>query len=107
MKHIFRSFIALSLCLSLILSLSGCSLIGSVVSGETVEVTFVIGTEKQKASVPYGETVSPPLTPKVKNRIFSGWYTDPTLAKEYDFSTPVRHSFSLYAGFSIERLISL
>ena len=102
MKHIFRPFIALALCFSLILALSGCSLIGSVVSGETVDVTFVVGDKAETVSVPHGEVVSPPLTPKMENRIFSGWYTEPACENEYDFSTPVRRSLSLYAGFVLD-----
>ena len=102
MKHIFRSFVALALCLSLLLSLCGCSLIGPVVSGETVEVTFVVGNKAETVSVPYGEAVAPPLTPKMENRIFSGWYTDASLQTEYDFSTPVRRALSLYAGFVLD-----
>lgn len=102
MKHISRSFVALALCLSLIFSLSGCAFFVPAVSGETVEVTFVVGDKAETVSVPYGEAVSPPLTPKMENRIFSGWYTDASLQTEYDFSTPVSRPLSLYAGFVLD-----
>ena len=98
MKHIFRAFVALVLCFSLVLALGGCSFIG----GGTAEVAFVIGDQAEKISVPYGDKVSPPLNPKAENRIFCGWYTDPALENEYDFSTPVYRDLALYAGFVLD-----
>ncbi len=101
MKRIFRSLIALSLSLCLLICLCGCSLWGAV-TGEEMQVSFITDSQEIRVSVPFGDTVSPPLNPKMENRIFSGWYTDASLSEEYDFSTPVIRDLRLYASFVLD-----
>lgn len=101
MKRTFRPLIVLMLSACL-LFLSSCSLLDSVMSGESVTVTFVTGSEGNEVNVPYGEVVSPPKMPTQKDRIFSGWYTDPQFENEYDFSSPVRRDLTLYAKFVLD-----
>lgn len=50
------------------------------------------------ASVKDGELLSKPTDPVRVNMFFDGWYLDnTTFAEEYDFSSPVKESFTLYA----------
>lgn len=102
MKRIFRPLIAMLLSVCLAFSLSGCALLDAALSGEGVTVTFVIEDKKSEVSVPLGDTVSPPKTPQIEDRIFSGWYTDSACKNEYDFSTPVLGNLTLYAGFVLD-----
>ncbi len=101
MKRIFRPLIVLLISACLLFSLSGCGLLDAAL-GESITVTFVVDEKASEVSVPFGDVVSPPKTPKAEDRIFSGWYIDPALKTEYDFSTPVIGDLTLYAGFVLD-----
>ncbi len=105
MKRILRSVLSVLLFACIAFSLCGCSLLSALTGGDsgiTVSVTFVTDAKEETVSVPFGEVVSPPKTPKAEDRIFSGWYTDEALKNEYDFSTPVLTNLTLYAGFVLD-----
>ena len=44
-----------------------------------------------------GQTATKPADPTLENNVFDGWYSDKELTSEYDFTTPVTGSFTLYA----------
>ena len=44
-----------------------------------------------------GQTATKPADPTLENNVFGGWYSDEELTSEYDFTTPVTGSFTLYA----------
>lgn len=47
-----------------------------------------------------GDTlVSPAVEPKLRGKIFSGWYTDKQCTDYYSFDTPVTSDVTLYAGW--------
>lgn len=64
------------------------------------------GTEINSQAVVLGKTVNEPENPEHKEKPetekFAGWYTDKQLTKEYDFSTKVKNSFTLYAKWRHE-----
>jgi uncharacterized repeat protein (TIGR02543 family) len=62
-------------------------------------VTFVSneGLAVESQIIDVGGKVIYPPTPDRKNYLFVVWCTDPQLAVEYDFNSPVSGSFSLYA----------
>ena len=93
-----RRFLSLLLCLCLLLSLCACDLSNVA----RVNVTFVTEGRESIVSVPLGDVVSPPKTPRLEGRIFDGWYTDEACKQEYDFSSPVLSSLTLYAGFVLD-----
>ncbi len=51
--------------------------------------------------VSYADTVTKPDDPTLENYTFAGWYTDETLENEYDFTTEVQESFTLYAKWTL------
>ena len=58
------------------------------------------GTSVESQSVLKGNTVSKPADPThSKCMEFKGWYTDKNTTNKYDFNTPVKSSFTLYAGW--------
>ena len=50
-----------------------------------------------------GQTATKPADPTLENNVFGGWYSDEELTSEYDFTTPVTGSFTLYAKW-VERI---
>lgn len=99
MKRFLRILLPCLLLCALLISLLGCSLFP--MDGEHT-VTFRIGNKQEQVSVASGGVVSPPKSPKMENRIFSGWYTDAACKEAYDFSTPVFRDKTLYAGFVLD-----
>ena len=95
-----RKILSLFICFSILFSLCGCSFSDGV--GIEVKVTFVCADTSQSVFVPLGEVVSPPKTPHIKGKLFSGWYTDEACENEYDFSSPVLTERVLYAGFVLD-----
>ena len=57
------------------------------------------GTAVPLIKVNHNETLKAPVTPTKNNYKFTGWYTDKTLTKLYDFTKPVTESFWLFAGW--------
>lgn len=57
------------------------------------------GTKTENEKVEKNSLLSKPADPKKEGFIFTGWYTDSSLTKEYDFSEKVTKSFTLYAGW--------
>ena len=61
--------------------------------------TLATGTTSP-VSVPYGDAVAKPADPSRSGYTFTGWYTAATDGEQYDFSLPVRNSFTLYAHWT-------
>ncbi len=98
-----RIFLPLLLCFCVLFSLCGCAFSDfTEEAGIKVNVTFVCEGEAQSVSVPLGEVVSPPKTPRIEGKLFNGWYTDEACETEYDFSSPVLAETVLYAGFVLD-----
>ena len=57
------------------------------------------GTKTENEKVEKNSLLSKPADPEKEGFIFTGWYTDSSLTKEYDFSEKVTKSFTLYAGW--------
>ena len=55
------------------------------------------GTKVKAVNVRAGNTVVKPEDPTKEGYTFGGWYQDEELTQVYDFATPVKKSFSLYA----------
>ena len=51
-------------------------------------------------SVRRNGTAKEPTAPVKEGYTFAGWYTDAALTQKYDFSTTVKKSFTLYAGWT-------
>ena len=58
------------------------------------------GSEVATQYVRTRQTVTEPTDPTKSGSTFAGWYTDATLATEYDFSTPVTGNMTLYAKWT-------
>lgn len=77
-------------------------------SGTTGSSSFTVkfntnGADPIKSqSVKRNATVTEPEAPVKEGSEFAGWYTDEKLTKEYDFSTKVLASFTLYAKWEAE-----
>ena len=50
-----------------------------------------------KVTIPKGQKLTKPADPTKDGYKFAGWYTDSSLTKPYDFSTPVNSDITLYA----------
>ncbi len=50
----------------------------------------------------YGEMAVKPSDPERAGYLFDGWYTEPACDNEYAFTSPVKSSFILYAGWTEE-----
>ena len=55
------------------------------------------GSAVSSQKVEYGKTATKPADPTKTDNLFDGWYADSTLKTPYDFSTPVKSDFTLYA----------
>ncbi|MDR2712517.1 MAG: InlB B-repeat-containing protein, partial [Clostridiales bacterium] len=66
-------------------------------------VTFVSkgGSDVVEKTVEHGSKVEEPDEPTLKGHRFAGWYTDEDYEDEYEFSTLVTGSFTLYAKWNI------
>ncbi|MCD8205818.1 MAG: Ig-like domain-containing protein, partial [Clostridia bacterium] len=65
-------------------------------------VNFITNQDTIPAIVRYVyiyETVTAPILPGVTGQYFVGWYSDPSLTEEYDFSSPVTSDIILYAKY--------
>ena len=79
----------------------------------SIEVTFDAnghGTAPDAQTVEYDSvavghdvTVSEPKAPTAEGYTFGGWFTDKECTKAYDFTTPVKDSFTLYAKWTAEK----
>ena len=71
------------------------------VTKHTVKFDTNGGSEVADATVEDGKTVAQPTDPTKDDYDFDGWYTDNTTFKnKYDFSTPVKSDFTLYAKWT-------
>lgn len=75
-----------------------------IVKGEddvvTYEVIFVAGahgTNPEKQSVEYGKKVSCPKDPTDDQYAFAGWYLEESFDNEFDFASPIKKDYTLYA----------
>jgi uncharacterized repeat protein (TIGR02543 family) len=67
----------------------------------TYYVTYLIGEEfNETKDVTYQDRTSAPEVNSRTGYTLSGWYTDADCTNEYDFTTPVTESFSLYAKWT-------
>lgn len=62
------------------------------------------GSSVASKHVDRNEKVREPKEPTRKGYVFVGWYTDKALKNEYDFSEPVKKSFTLYAKWEKEAI---
>lgn len=63
-------------------------------------VTFISNGETYRnITVVDGQAVSKPEDPARSGYIFTGWYTDESCTRMYDFNARVTSSFNLYAGW--------
>ena len=71
----------------------------------TYTVTFDTkgGSSIVEQTVESGQTATKPADPTLENNVFGGWYSDEDLTQEYDFTTSVTGSFTLYAKW-VERI---
>ena len=58
------------------------------------------GSYTRAVEVRYGKKCPKPRDPVDRHYAFTGWYTDPACKNRYDFSRPVTHDMTLYAGWS-------
>ena len=74
----------------------------SVGSSSTCTVKFETngGSTVSSQSIAKKGTVTKPATPEKDGYTFAGWYTDEALTTEYDFSTKVTSSLTLYAKWT-------
>lgn len=68
---------------------------------KTFKVTFYDSdgtTVLSEEEVEEGKTATE-YTPEKENNMFMGWFGTPTMAHEYDFSTPITADTAIFAGF--------
>ena len=65
------------------------------------------GTEVLKQNVKENELAIKPTDPTKDNYEFAGWFEDKACTKEYDFSTPVTKSMTLYAKWELLDVVSV
>ena len=63
----------------------------------TVSFNTNEGSTVPSQTLERGKTATKPADPTLENNVFGGWYSDEELTSEYDFTTPVTGSFTLYA----------
>ena len=70
----------------------------------TYTVTFNSngGTKISAQQVSYGNTVNKPADPIRTGYIFKGWFTDSECNNYYDFSSTLKNSITLYAGWTFD-----
>ena len=69
----------------------------------TFDLNGVQGTAPAAQDIVDGETLGRPEAPIAEGYIFIGWYTDSELTEAYDFTAPVKSSFTLYAKWEKEK----
>ena len=71
----------------------------------TYTVSFITngGGSIDSQTIVSGQTATKPTDPTLENNGFYIWYSDEELTSEYDFTTPVTGSFTLYAKW-VERI---
>ena len=104
MKKQIKKLTSIMFAISLILCIIGCK---KETEFNILDYVYTVsfesngGEEIDSQTVVLGETVENPGEPEFKEKpetkIFAGWYTDKDTTKEYDFSTKVESSFTLYA----------
>ncbi len=61
------------------------------------------GSAVSAQEVENGQTITRPTDPTKEHYTFAGWYTNATLTDEFDFSTPITGSMTLYAKWNINQ----
>ncbi len=72
----------------------------------TVSFDTVGGSTIDPLTVNHGDKVALPDAPTLKDRIFTGWYTDAELTTRFDGNLRVNADMTLYAGWIISTPIS-
>ncbi len=67
----------------------------------TVNFITYGGSAVASQSVAAGKTVTKPADPTKSGSVFAGWYSDSTLNKAYNFSSPVTSNLILYAKWLV------
>ena len=69
-----------------------------------LRVDFVTdgGSTVASQHIAYGDKVSRPADPVKEGHEFTGWYSDASLQEPFDFSTSVKDSMTLYAGWKAD-----
>ncbi len=70
---------------------------GSSVNYYTVKFNTNGGSAVASVNAKKETAISAPAAPFKEGYVFGGWYTDTALTQEYDFSTPITKSLTLYA----------
>ena len=65
----------------------------------TVTFDSMGGSAVSPTTVKKGEKITKPTDPTRKYYTFLNWYTEESLARVYDFNSPVLYDFTLYAGW--------
>ena len=59
------------------------------------------GTDVSSSQIDHGGTVTLPEEPSKPDNRFDGWYTDPSFANRFVFTTPITASMTLYAKWDL------
>ena len=65
------------------------------------KINFVIDGEVRSTYALFGERIERLAIPQKSGYFARGWFLDAELERQYDFSTPVSSSLTLYAGYSL------
>ena len=96
-----RKILALALVIIMIASIVGCAFLPEDLTVCTVN--FYIDGELYETKTAFlGKTVGMPNFPSKENQIFTGWYVQGVLARQYDFSDPVISDLDLHAEFVLD-----
>ena len=75
---------------------------GRASSSVTVKFNTNGGDEMKNITVTKGQTIGTIKTPTRNGYVFTGWYSDEKLTKEYSVNEKVTESTTLYAGWKID-----
>ena len=81
---------------------SGSSSSGGISQTATVKLDTNGGDELKNIIVSKGQSIGTIETPTKKGYVFTGWYADEALTKEYSADDKISESTTLYAGWAVD-----